>query len=141
MSHRIIHQLADHHLPQLHSLYQQAWWTNTRTIDDTCRVVAGSTCLVGIVDDDDELIGFARILTDGVFKATIYDVIVDESLHGSGLGRVLMQAVVDHPQLAGVRDLDLYCAEDMIPFYERWGFTDQLGDLKHMRQGATGSDQ
>jgi hypothetical protein len=46
---------------------------------------------------------------------------------------MLMDAVVNHPALRSVTHLELYCLPEMTPFYERWGFTTDLGELRLMR--------
>jgi hypothetical protein len=45
-----------------------------------------------------------------------------------------MDAIVEHPELAAVDQFELYCRESMIPFYEQWDFTDDLGDLHVLRR-------
>ena len=77
---------------------------------------------------------FARVLTDGVYKALIFDVIVAGSHRDHGLGRALMDALLEHPRLKSVRHLELYCLPELIPFYRRWGFSDELGELRFLRR-------
>lgn len=80
---------------------------------------------------------FARVLTDFAIKALIFDVIVDGNYRQQGLGKKLVDAVVAHPALKAVRHLELYCLPELVPFYERWGFTDSLGGLRLMRLERT----
>jgi predicted GNAT family N-acyltransferase len=84
----------------------------------------------------DRLVGFARVLTDYAYVALVLDVIVDESHRGSGVGAVLLDAVVNHPSLARVRSLELVCQPELVPFYRRWGFTDAVGGSRLMRRSA-----
>ena len=130
---RVIHALRPNHIPQLHALYQTVWWADTRTLEETHRVLEGSSLHIGLVDEEDNLIGFTRVLTDGVFKALMFDVIVHDDWRGRGLGNRLMAEVKAHPWLAGVRHLELYCREDMKAFYEQHGFRADLGDIHLMR--------
>jgi predicted GNAT family N-acyltransferase len=87
------------------------------------------------------LVAFARVLTDYVYKALVLDVIVEAESRGRGLARVLMDAVVSHPSLASVRHFELYCRPELIPLYRKWGFSDELGDLRFMRRIAPGARQ
>ncbi len=90
--------------------------------------------VLGAVDQvSGQLVAFARVLTDGVFKAKIFDVIVAPDFRNRGLGTQLMNAIRENPQLRDVRNLELYCLPEMAPFYERWGFTSNLGDLVLLR--------
>jgi GNAT superfamily N-acetyltransferase len=81
-----------------------------------------------------ELIAFARVLTDYVYKALILDLIVDERYRAQGVGRQLLTDVVAHPLLSNVAHLELYCRPDVAPFYEAWGFTTDPEALCLMRR-------
>jgi GNAT superfamily N-acetyltransferase len=72
----------------------------------------------------DRLVGFGRVLTDEVYLAVILDVIVAAEWRSLGLGKMILDAIVGHPKLVGVRSLELVCQPDLMPFYGRWGFTD-----------------
>ena len=67
----IIHELSKKHIEQLHALYQAEWWTRDRSLGDTTKCVSGSQVCIGITSENDDLIGFARVLTDFTFKAFI----------------------------------------------------------------------
>src|SRR5678815_6057140 len=57
-------------------LYQQAPWAKGRTLEDA-REMLRHTDVVVTAWDNDLLIGVGRVLTDYVYRATIWDVIVD----------------------------------------------------------------
>lgn len=117
-------------------LYQQAWWTKERTLESTISVLAGSTHSVGVFRNNSELIGFGRVLTDGVEKATLYDIIIDEQYKGQGLGKMLVEQLMNAPSCRNVQHIELYCKEEMIPFYQKMGFFDistQVKLLRHKR--------
>jgi predicted GNAT family N-acyltransferase len=82
-------------------------------------------------------VAFGRVLTDGVFKALVFDVIVAPDVRGAGLGHALIRHIVADPQLSAVRDIELYCREELIPFYERLGFSVDLPEVRFMRRRAT----
>ncbi|WP_417714868.1 GNAT family N-acetyltransferase [Pseudoalteromonas obscura] len=60
---------------------------------------------VGIVG---ELVGFARVLSDFIYKAVIFDVIVAPDERGKGLGITLMELIKHHPKLNKVLHFELY---------------------------------
>jgi GNAT superfamily N-acetyltransferase len=121
---------------QLHRLYLAEWWTHRRSVDDVRRMLEGSDVVLGLVDEDTgSLAGFARVVTDFVYKALVLDVIVEAGYRGNGLGARLMDEVVGHPKLKDVLHFELYCRPELMPFYERWGFTGELGELRFMRRG------
>ena len=55
-------------------------------------------------------------------------------INKKGLGHMLIEQVITHDKLQSVQSFELYCKEDKIPFYEKWGFTDEIGDLHLMRR-------
>jgi GNAT superfamily N-acetyltransferase len=133
---RLVERL-DGDLPeQLHRLYLAEWWTHRRDVEDVRRMLEGSDVVLGLVDDDTgALAGFARVVTDFVYKALVLDVIVEAGYRSTGLGARLMDEVVGHPRLKDVLHFELYCRPELVPFYERWGFTAELGELQFMRRG------
>jgi ribosomal protein S18 acetylase RimI-like enzyme len=136
---RQVETLTEPQIVELHELYKHEWWTKDRSLGDVRIMVENSSLIIGFVEEDEKLVAFCRVLTDFVFRATIYDVIVAESWRGQGLGRRLMDAVCQHPQLQRVSTLWLCCNPDMTAFYEKWGFRifseGQLWMLKAQREG------
>ena len=123
------------HLPHLMELFASAWWTAGRTVSDVTRILAASDLVVALIHRrSGRLVGFARVITDEVYLAVVLDVIVAPGSRGSGLGATLMDAIVRHPRLAAVRSLELVCQPDLMPFYRRWGFSEQVGRSRLMRR-------
>jgi GNAT superfamily N-acetyltransferase len=134
----LIQRLERAHVAQLHELYQHEWWTQGRTREDVERMLDGTTYVFGFCTaSDNRLVGFARVLTDGVFKGIIFDVIVASPYRRTGLGTRLMNAILEHPVLRTVRHLELYCLPGMVPFYEKWQFSTEVSGVKYMRRIAT----
>lgn len=129
---KIIHTLNSGQIESLHELYRGEWWTKTRSLEETKKCVEGSTMIFGCVRDD-RLVGFARVLTDYVFKAMIYDVIVAEDERSKGIGEFIITSILEHPEIKPVRHVELYCVSDRISFYERFGFTKDIGTTRLMR--------
>ena len=124
-------------LPDLLELLHSAWWMADRSSEDVARMLAESDLLVVLTDDGaDRLVGFARVLTDFTYVGLLLDVVVAPESRGAGYGATLMDAVVNHPRLAQVRSLELVCQPELVPFYRRWGFTDELGGSLLMRRRA-----
>ena len=130
----VIDTLTPDQVAQLHSLYRQEWWTRDRTLEETQAGVDGSQLCIGLVNADDELIGFARVLTDYIFKAMIFDLIVRKDHRNTGLGDRLVTLITSHPTLQAVKHFELYCLPEMHDFYARHQFTNNLGDIQLMRR-------
>jgi GNAT superfamily N-acetyltransferase len=133
-SYRLVHELDEGLVVQLHSLYRGEWWSRDRMLDDTRRCVAGSQLCFALLNDADRLVAFARVLTDFVFKAFIFDVIVAADHRARGLGDAIMQNVLQHERLRHVRHFELYCLPEMIPYYRRLGFSEEVGAVRLMRR-------
>jgi len=131
---KVIYKLDTHHIKQLHNLFKKEWWTNKRSLQETQKVVANSSIVIGLVDKDNDLRAFARVLTDYTFKAIIFDVITDESFRDRGLGKELMRLVLEHKELKDIKHFELYCLPEMIEFYKSYGFSNELGELVFMRK-------
>jgi GNAT superfamily N-acetyltransferase len=122
---------------QLVALFQSAWWTASRTVDDVKRMLRGSDVVVGLADSSsDQLVGFARAITDRTFLAVVLDVIVAPDLRGTGLGARLMDELLARPELSEVDSIELVCQPELVAFYRRWGFTDSVGRSLLMRRSS-----
>ena len=131
----VIHQLTELQIKDLHALFQGEWWTTGRQLDEVRRMLEHTDVIVAFCEPQTQkLVAFSRVLTDRVYKALILDVIVDRAYRGRGLGRALLDLILQHPSLTAVRHFELYCRPELVPFYRHWGFTDDLGALRFMRR-------
>lgn len=115
------------------ALYRNEFWCHSRRLPDVEKMLRHTDILIGAVSEQNKLIGFVRVLTDYVYKATIYDLIVHPQYRKQGLGEQLMEQVMNHPDLQGVAAFDLHCLPAMHGFYAKWGFSTDLGELTFMR--------
>jgi GNAT superfamily N-acetyltransferase len=127
-------RLNESQLEDLWRLYQCEWWTQGRKLEDVRRAVKHSGLIFAFAEPGGRLVAFARVLTDFVYKALVLDVIVDREHRQRGIGRTMLDAIVSHPALANVRDIELYCRPELVPFYQKWTFTADLGELRFMRR-------
>jgi GNAT superfamily N-acetyltransferase len=119
-----LHQLSPAQIDQLHQLYLNEWWSKDRDRADVPTLLANSDLVIALWDESPQrLAGFCRVLTDWVYRAIVFDVIVAPDYRGQGLGGRLIQQVTAHPRLAQVECIQLFCTPDMQPFYEQYGFS------------------
>ncbi len=108
-------------LVQLQALFNQvAFWASDRSLEDLQTAIDHSDPIVTAWDGD-RLIGFARATSDGVYRATIWDVVVNPNYQGAGIGRTLVQTLITHPRLSRVERTYLMTTNQQ-KFYERIGF-------------------
>ena len=131
---RIVEILTESQVSDLMDLYKNEFWSDKRTREDVVKMLASTDVIIGLVDECDRLIGITRVLTDFVYRAMIFDVIIKPTHRKMGLGAKLMDAVLNHPKLQTVENFALNCLPHMVPFYKRWGFSDDLGEMKFLRR-------
>ena len=131
---RIVEILTESQVSELMDLYKNEFWSDKRTREDVVKMLASTDVIIGLVDECDRLIGITRVLTDFVYRAMIFDVIIKPIHRNMGLGAKLMDAVLNHPKLQTVEHFYLNCLPNMMPFYERWGFSDDVGEIKFLRR-------
>ncbi len=106
---------------QLQQLFRLgAFWAKDRKIEDWEVAIANSEPVISVWDTE-RLIGFARGTSDGIYRATIWDVVVHPDYRGAGLGRKLVQTVLSHPRMSRVERVYLMTTHQQ-SFYERIGF-------------------
>lgn len=118
----VYREVAELDPAQLLALYHQAPWAKMRSLEDA-RTMLANTDVAVTAWDGTVLVGFSRVLTDYVYRASIWDVIVDQQHQGQGIGTELVQRLLHHPKLARV-ELFWLCTRRP-GFYERLGFTDK----------------
>ena len=105
---------------QLVRLFHQAPWAKDRSPEET-QAMLRQTDLVLCAWDAEQLVGFGRVLTDFMYRATIWDVIVDRAYHKQGIGTEIVRRILHHPRL---QQVELFWLCTRRPgFYERLGFS------------------
>ncbi|MEP0912646.1 GNAT family N-acetyltransferase [Leptolyngbya sp. GB1-A1] len=108
-------------LEELQALFQiTAFWAQDRKLEDWTIALQNSRPIVTAWDGD-RLIGFARATSDGIYRATIWDVVVHPDYQGLGLGRKLVETLLMHPHLNRAERVYLMTTNQQ-KFYERIGF-------------------
>ncbi len=97
-----------------------AFWAQNRSPQAMATAIAHSYPIVTAWDGE-ALIGFARATSDGVFRATIWDVVIDPAYQGGGLGRKMVETLVSHPHMSRVERVYLMTTYQQ-GFYQRIGF-------------------
>ena len=108
-------------IDQLMTLMAQTYWAAERSREDVLTTVQNSVCF-GVYDENDALVGFARVVTDFVSHWYLCDVIVDEKHRGQDIGKLLMAAVVADERFA--KAPALLKTKDAHGLYRQYGFLD-----------------
>ena len=114
---------------QLQALFNlAAFWARDRRPEDLQIAIANSNPVITAWDTnlkafshEQRMIGFARATSDGIYRATIWDVVIHPDYQGAGLGRKLVQTVISHPNLSRVERVYLMTTHQQ-EFYKKIGF-------------------
>jgi len=105
-------------------LREESYWAKERTLEQTETAIKNS--LPFGVYKGENLIGFARVVTDYATFAYLGDVFVLPEFQGAGIGKFLMKTILEHPDLQNFRRWIL-ATKDAHGLYEQFGFS----ALKH----------
>lgn len=114
-------------------LSEQSYWAQGITRELVERSIKNSLCF-GVYSDvsaPPQLVGFARAVTDYATFAYMADVFILPGYQGQGLGKWLVVAMLEHPELQSLRRWTLR-TEDAHDLYRRFGFDTEQEPQKYM---------
>jgi GNAT superfamily N-acetyltransferase len=107
-------------IPQIHHfLSTQAYWAKGRSMEKVKRSIENSLCFGVYVNNSQA--GFARVVSDYTIFAWLLDVFILPEYRGHGLGKKLVQTIMSHDDLQGLRRWGL-ATEDAHGLYRQFGF-------------------
>lgn len=120
MSYRMSFNKDDLQMDVIHGFLTEAYWSKGISRDILTKAIAGSVC-VGCFGENGGQVGFARVVTDKATFGYLADVFVLPDHSGQGLARKMVQGLLDHSDLQGLRRWMLATA-DAHGVYEKLGF-------------------
>lgn len=102
-------------------MLSNAYWSLGVGIDEVIKSAQYSALVVGVFLDDTNQIGYARVVSDKTRFAYIADVYVDEPFRGKGIGREIINYILNHQELKGVYQW-LLITKDAHGVYSEVGF-------------------
>lgn len=103
----------------IHQFLTRSYWAEGIPVRTVQRSIEGSLCF-GVYHHDQQ-VGFARIISDLATYAYLADVFIDETQRGKGLGKWLVGTILAHPDLQGLRRIELGTL-DAHGLYAQFGF-------------------
>ena len=125
---------------QFWKLFQTTGWNENYRLspDELIQALRSSWYVLGAYDNE-QLVGFGRLVSDGIVHAMIYDLIVLPEYQGQGIGGKILERLIEKCRETGIRDIQLFCAKGKRSFYERRGFVarpDHAPGMQYVRQGG-----
>jgi GNAT superfamily N-acetyltransferase len=120
------------------ALLRQSHWGGAMTAAVLDRAIENSVC-IGVYDAFGAQLAFARVITDLATYAYLTDVIVAEHARGRGIGGWMIEAILAHPDLQGLRRIALF-TRDARRLYEKYGFSTDMPASVYMELRPPRSD-
>ncbi len=117
----------------VHRFLTASYWAKGIPLETVQRSISNSLCF-GIYRGTEQA-GFARVITDRATLAYLADVFVFEPFRGRGLSKWLMQCILAHPELQGLRRWSLV-TRDAHKLYQRFGFHELKAPERWMERHA-----
>jgi GNAT superfamily N-acetyltransferase len=107
-------------LDVLHEFLRSSYWSPGIPRDVLARAIENSIPF-GLYEEGGAQVGFARVISDGATFAYLADVFVLPEHRGQGLGVWLMETVMAHPELQGMKRWML-ATDDAHDLYRKTGY-------------------
>ncbi|WP_076541030.1 GNAT family N-acetyltransferase [Shewanella sp. UCD-KL21] len=111
------HQLD---LSVIHGFISQSYWAKGMPKTVLAKAIEHSLCF-GVFTNQGEQVGFARLITDRATFAYLADVFITKPHRGLGLSKLLIETVISHPDVQGLRRMML-ATKDAHGLYAQYGF-------------------
>ena len=115
----------------IHGFLTASYWARGIPVDVVKRSIEHSLAF-GVYKGEQQ-VGFARVITDYATYAYLSDVFILEPFRGQGLSKWLMDVIVAHPQLQGLRRWALH-TRDAHGLYQKVGFTAPAHPERYMER-------
>ncbi len=116
----------------LQNLYRFTSWGRSRSREQICAMLDG-TSMCFSVRYEGRIVAFCRILTDFVFRGSLWDIMVHPDHQGKGLGSALLDYALSHPRTRDIPLIITYTSE-LASFLERLGFEKKTGAMMLLRR-------
>ena len=101
-------------------LHRNAHWAQNRTINDLKKSLANSDVIISLWVGN-EIVGFGRALTDGIYRGVLWDIVIDQNHQGKGYGTLIVENLLSSKKLRNTKKLYLMTTNKKI-FYSQFNF-------------------
>ena len=101
-------------------LDKNAFWAKSRTINDLKKCLANSDVIVSFWVGN-EIVGFGRALSDGVYRGVLWDVVIDENHQGKGFGKSIINNILNSKKIKNTEKIYLMTTNKKL-FYSQMDF-------------------
>ena len=101
-------------------LDNNAFWAQSRTINDLKKCLANSDVVISLWVGN-EIVGFGRALTDGIFRGVLWDVVIDQNYQGKGFGKLIIKNLLLSRKIKNTQKIYLMTTNKKL-FYSQFDF-------------------
>ena len=101
-------------------LDRNAFWAKSRTINDLKKCLANSDVVISLWLGN-EIVGFGRALTDGIYRGVLWDIVIDQNHQGKGFGTLIIQNLLSSKKIQNTKKLYLMTTNKKM-FYSQFNF-------------------
>ena len=103
-------------------LDKNTFWAKNRTIKDLKKCLANSDVIVSLWVGN-EIVGFGRALTDGIYRGVLWDIVIDQNHQGKGFGTIIVKKLLSSKKIKNTRKLYLMTTNKKL-FYSQFDFNE-----------------
>ena len=120
MKYKIVEGKENIKVEEVERLLKMTYWADMRPIEKIRKSMDNSECYGLFIEGIDQLVGFARVITDYATTYYLCDVIIDNEYQHNGLGKALVSYIASMPKYAELRGL--LVTKDAHGLYEKYGY-------------------
>ena len=103
-------------------LDNNTFWAKNRTINDLKKCLSNSDVVISIWVGN-EIVGFGRALTDGIYRGVLWDIVIDQNHQGKGFGKLIINNLLSSKQIKNTKKIYLMTTNKKL-FYSQMDFTE-----------------
>ena len=101
-------------------LNKNAFWAKNRSINELRKSLANSDAIISLWNGN-EIVGFGRALSDGIFRAVLWDIVIDKNHQGKGYGKLIVNNLLNSRKLKNTKKIYLMTTNKKL-FYSQIDF-------------------
>ena len=101
-------------------LDNNTFWAQSRSINELKKCLANSDVIISLWVGN-EIVGFGRALTDGIYRGVLWDIVIDQNHQGRGYGKLIVQNLLSSKKIKNTKKLYLMTTNKKL-FYSQFNF-------------------
>lgn len=120
MRYRILDGREKMDIQDIIRLLKSTYWADRRSEEQIGRSVLNSSCYGVYLEEEEKLVGFARVISDYATTYYLCDVVIDQDYRSRGLGTALVSYIESLPLYRGLRGVLI--TRDAHSLYRKLGY-------------------